>query len=416
MTTWQEYKKTKRYPKLEKDVRVDAAVIGGGMAGVLTAYRLSQEGRSVTLLESGELGSGATSYTTAFITQVIDSDLREISSIFGEREAKLVWQSGQRAIEEFEKIVEREALECEFMRCSNYVFASSRRQEEALEEESEAYREWKIPAKLHAADKKLGFKHYGAMEVSGQAKFHPLKFLYGLAERLQERGVQIFENTAVKEIAGDGPFTLETSQGTVTAKNVIIATYKPLTNKKTHLKKAMYRSYIFEAEIKKGRFPEALYEDMANPYHYFRIDADTPEGAGHDRMIVGGEDHKDIFGNTLDKQSFAGLEKFLKKIMAGEKYRIKKRWKGSVLEPSDGLPLIGEIAPGLYVATGFSGNGMTYSMISSLLLSDLIAGRKNPWAKVYEPKRTLFHPKRLGIKARDYIEEFFGGAVKNLLS
>jgi glycine/D-amino acid oxidase-like deaminating enzyme len=412
MTTWLEYKKTKRYPKLDKDIKVDVAVIGGGMAGILTAYQLSQAGCSVALLEKSELGSGATSYTTAFITKAIDSDLTQIASIFGKREAKAVWQSGQKAIEEFERIIEEEGMDCEFVRCPNFVFASSNRQGEKLDDEFGAYREFKIPAKLHDSDKNLGFKHYGAIEVPGQAKFHPLKFLYSLGEVLSEKGVQVFEKTAVKNIDGDGPLTLKTAEGNVIAQDAVITTYKPLTNEKTHLKKAMYRSYIFEVELPKGKFKEALYEDSSNPYYYFRIDPQD----GYDRMIVGGEDHKDIFGDTLKKQSFEGLDKFLKKLTRYGEYRIKKRWSGGVLEPSDGLPLIGRIAPHLYVATGFSGNGMTYSMISSLLLTDLITRGKNSWAKVYEPERTLLHPKRLGSKARDYIEEFFGGAVKNLLS
>lgn len=174
----------------------------------------------------------------------------------------------------------------------------------------------------------------------------------------------------------------------------------------------MYRSYVFELEIPKGRFKEALYEDNSNPYYYFRIDS----GKDHDRMIVGGEDHKDIFGSSLSRKSFEALETFVEKILMGERYWIMKKWSGPILEPSDGLPLIGEIAPHCYVATGFSGNGMTYSMISSLLLRDLIVEKRNSWTATYDPKRTLLHPKRLATKARDYIEEFFQGAVKNLLS
>jgi glycine/D-amino acid oxidase-like deaminating enzyme len=180
----------------------------------------------------------------------------------------------------------------------------------------------------------------------------------------------------------------------------------------------MYLSYVFEVRVPKEHFQEAVYEDDANPYHYFRID----KGKDHDRMIVGGEDHKDIFGKTLVEKSFAGLEKFLKKIMGDRPYKILKRWHGPILEPSDGLPLIGEIKPHVYLAAAFSGNGMTYSMISALIIRDLVLGRKNSknsknsWADIYAPKRALFHPKRLALKARDYAEEFAGGALKNILS
>jgi hypothetical protein len=91
-----------------------------------------------------------------------------------------------------------------------------------------------------------------------------------------------------------------------------------------------------------------------------------------------------------------------------------KKWSGPILEPVDGLALIGKYAPHQYVATGFSGNGMTYAGISALLMTDLISGKKNPWTKVYDPKRKLT-AKQLVKKGIDYTSEFFGGAVKNLI-
>jgi glycine/D-amino acid oxidase-like deaminating enzyme len=199
--------------------------------------------------------------------------------------------------------------------------------------------------------------------------------------------------------------------GSVTAKDVIIATYKPITNQKTHLKKGMYRSYIYEIEVGRSQFPEAIYQDKSNPYYYFRVDRYEK----HDRIIIGGEDHKDIFGESLKNKSLKSLEEFFKKIYPSRNYKIITKWSGKVLEPSDGLALIGQIKPAYYVATAFSGNGMTYSMISALIIRDLILGRMNKWAEVYDPKRSILKPKRLGIKAKDYIEEFFGGALKNML-
>lgn len=251
------------------------------------------------------------------------------------------------------------------------------------------------------------------LEIPDQAKFHPTKFLFAILAKAEENGAKVFERSEVTDVEGEaGNFLVSTKSGSVTAKHVLIATYKPLTNERTHLKKAMYKSYVIEAEIPREAFPEGIYEDMGNPYHYFRIEA----GPEHDRIIVGGEDHKDIFGKTLEKKSFKALGEFLEKLMAGRRYWILGKWSGPILEPSDGLPLIGEIAPGKYVATAFSGNGMTYSMVSALLVKDLVEGKPNPWKKAYDPKRALLHPKRLASKAKDYVEEFVNGALKNMLS
>ncbi len=412
-STWRVFKKAKKYPQLKKKLSVDVAIIGGGMAGVLNAYLLSKAGKKVALIEKRELGSYATMDTTAFITKVIDSDLSQISSIFGEKEAKLVWQSHAQAVEEFEKIIDEEKIDCEFTRCSNFIFASTRKQFKEMEQEAQAYKNHKIKASLKSSGSDLNFPNYGYLEVPDQAKFHPAKFLYSLAQSAVENGVQIFENTAAKKISGEGPITIETNTGhTITTGEVIITTYKPITNEKTHLKKAMYRSYIYELEVPKNIFREAIYEDNSNPYYYFRIDPQEE----YDRMIIGGEDHKDIFGKSLVKQSFQGLKEFVDKIVPHQRYKVVTKWNGPILEPSDGLALIGSIKPHHYVATGFSGNGMTYSMISAMVNRDLITQGKNPWSKVYTPTRTLLHPKRLGSKAKDYVEEFWSGALKNLLT
>lgn len=413
MSTWDNFKKKAVYPSLKEDIEADVAIIGAGLAGVLCAYQLSRAGLKVALLEKKDIGSGATLATTAFITKVIDTPYHQISSIFSPGVAKAVHESKQRAIEEFERIIEDEDIDCEFVRCPNYTYAATGKQFEELKDEFKIYRRYKWPMTFHETALELGFPHHGVLEVPNQAKFHPAKFLFGLAEKAFDYGGEIFENSEVIDLEGEaGNFLLTTRRGSVEAENVIIATYKPFTDKQTHLKKAVYKSYVFELEVPRGAFPEAIYEDCSNPYYYFRVDP----GQDHDRMIVGGEDHKDIFGKTLEKKSFEALDDFVQRLMAGRRYWIVNRWYGPILEPTDGLPLIGAIAPGQYVATGFSGNGMTYAMISSLLLSDLIQGKKNDWVRAYEPKRSLLHPKRLGSKAKDFIEEFIEGALKNMLS
>ncbi|HEV7702207.1 MAG TPA: FAD-dependent oxidoreductase [Candidatus Paceibacterota bacterium] len=421
MTTWSEFKKTKQYPKLDKNIKADVAIIGGGITGILSAYQLALAGKKVALIEKNTIASGATMATTAFITKVIDSYLAEVSSLFGKKAASQVWASGQKAIEEFEKIIKKENIECEFIRCDNYIFAGTKKQREELSREFKEYKRFQIEASWSNEAGFLGFPNHGYMTIPKQAKFHVTKFGFNLAECARRLGVSIFEHTEGLNIQEeDGYIMIETAKGktkrNIRAKDVIISTYQPLINKKTHLKKAKYISYVFEVEVPKNLFREGLYEDTENPYHYFRIDKGEDKHAKYDRMILGGEDHKDMFGKTLTKKSFEGLERFLKKIMRRHPYKIKKRWYGPILEPSDGLPLIGEIKPHVYVATGFSGNGMTYSMISSLLLRDLILNKKNPWTEAYTPERGLFHPKRLAVKAKDYIEEFFGGAIKNISS
>jgi glycine/D-amino acid oxidase-like deaminating enzyme len=171
----------------------------------------------------------------------------------------------------------------------------------------------------------------------------------------------------------------------------------------------MYKSYVLETKIEDGLIAEGMYLDVNNPYHYFRID----KGQDQDRMIIGGEDVKAIFKVDKDK-SFGALQEYLRSILSGIKFEITKQWSGPILEPSDGIALIGETYPNEYVATAFSGNGMTYAAISANIISDLILGQTNAYARLYDPKR-IPNIKQLVLKGVDYVEEALGAAAKNVL-
>jgi glycine/D-amino acid oxidase-like deaminating enzyme len=399
--------KARQYGKLTKDLEVDVAIIGGGLAGIDTAYHLSETGLSVAVLEAKTIGSGATSKTTAFLTQIIDTDFTDMISMFGAAKTKLVWQAHGDAINTIEKIVDKEKISCNFKRCSNYEFAQSDSDLKTLGEETKQMKSLGFKVRLHKQNK-FPFEAIGALEVPNQAKYYVKPFIECLAEKAQGNGVQIFENTKVTKISGSKNITLTANGKTVRAKKIIIATYDPLGNPQpTKFKKGMYISYVMVLEIPKGKIPEALYEDMANPYHYFRID----QGGKFDYMTIGGEDHREELHMSPQK-NYRALTEYIKETFPKMKYKVVSQWSGPILEPSDGLPLIGEYEPNKYVVCGFSGNGMTYSMISALILRDLVTGKKNSYAKLFDPKRTPT-VKQLAKKAYDYGEEFVEGAVKN---
>lgn len=407
-TTWEELKKSKSRPFLDQTVFADVVIVGGGMAGILSAYLLAKEKLKVVVLESKTLMSGATSYTTAFITQSIDTDLSDQIKIYGSKNTKLIWQSHGQAIDLIEEIVKKEKISCEFKRCSNYAYANTTEDFPYLSDEQKVSERLGLRTRLSRKNN-LNFPNGGYLETKNQAKFHPTKFLQKVIDIAEKNGVKFYENSEVLSLSGKNMITAKTKDGKVIAKQAIVATYKPFNKpRETFLKKGMYVSYVFEVAVPKGMFKEGIYEDMENPYHYFRID----KGDTKDRMIIGGEDHRSEL--KLSKKSFKGLEKYLKRIMDGRPYAITKKWTGPILEPSDGLALIGRIRPNQLIATAFSGNGMTYSAITAILLRDILTGQKNNWAKLYDPER-IPGPKRLITKGRDYIEELYHGAIKNSL-
>jgi glycine/D-amino acid oxidase-like deaminating enzyme len=365
-SSWRDAQNTGTYPPLKEAVETDVAIVGGGMAGVTLAYELADAGVDTVLLQDGGLAEGATRDTTAFLMQDIDTELADLAEMFGEDAAKLVWRSHRAAIDEIERVSEAERIRAEFMRVPAYIYANDKKELEYLEDEERMAKKLGFKVKL-ARGNALPIRSVGHLEIPDQGKFHPLKFLFGVAAAASKKGARIYEKSGVEAITGQGPFRLTTPKGSVTARRIVIATYYPFKNPKaTFLKKGMYRSYVFEVKIPKGHFSEALYLDMANPYNYFRID----RAPGGDRMIIGGQDHRDEIKMSEGK-NFRALEEYLQEIMPDTKYEITRKWSGPILEPSDGLALIGETKPGRYVATAFSGNGMTYSLISAMLLRDL---------------------------------------------
>lgn len=407
-TTWQNVK-SRPYPRLRKNISVDVAIVGGGLTGITTAHLLSKEGLRVALFEKDRIGSGVTAYTTAFITQSIDTDLPQLVSMFGDKKAKLVWESGRAAIETIDHIQASEGVECEFVRCSHFTYATREKDLEELGVELNAARSAGFKNIELDSVHSLGFPQVGFLELKDQAKFHPLKFLFGVAKKAKENGILIFEKTEILNIGEKNPFVLKTKKQKISAKNVIVTTYDPFNNPQpVQFKKGMYVSYIYEIAIEKNVLREGMYADLHNPYHYFRID----RGSKHDRMIVGGEDHRSELKIAPEK-NFAALRSFVNGVLPNRNYKILRKWPGPILEPIDGLALIGKVAPHHFVATAFSGTGMTYAVISAILFRDLIVGRKNAWKNLYDPKRTptVYH---LWKKRLDYTGEFFGAATKNI--
>jgi len=408
-STWLATASLPEFPRLREDRETDVAVIGGGLAGLLSAYLLAKAGKRVVVLEKDRFVGKATGYTTGFLTQSIDTDTVDLVPMFGEKGAKLIWESHGKAIDLIEKIVKDEKIDCEFMRCTNYLYANDRKELREIEDEYKEAKRLGFPVSMSKVD--LGFKNRGVMSVKNQGKYHSVKFVAGLLSALERMAVELYEKTEVESIEGGGPFRVIAGKCSVRADWTLTATYQPFNNpKEVFLQKGMYVTHIIEYEVPKGKYKEGTYEDMDNPYHYFRIDKGKGR-SGKDRLLIGGEDHRKEI--PMHGKSFKALEEYASELF-GKKYPEVRRWSGYILEPVDGLAFIGEYDPGNLIATAFSGTGMTYSAITAMIVRDIMTGKKNPYQKLYDPRRTPTLT-QLWKKGRDYTEEFFRGAVANLV-
>jgi glycine/D-amino acid oxidase-like deaminating enzyme len=418
-TTWQntiDGKKGVEFKPLNENIVTDVVIVGGGITGTTLAYLLSRAGKKVTVLEKGTLTeSSTTAYTTAFLTYEIDTRLQDLVKMFGKDKAQGVWNSGIDAIDLIESIIFEEKIECEFTRCPLYIYANSESEWSHIKKEAELAKEASFKVEIHPNKKtkdKLPFKNFGYVQIPDQAKFHPLKYVAGLREHAVKYGAQFFENTEAVSMDGTKIVTIKTKSGhSVKAEFVIVATYVPFHKpKELFAKKGMYTSYVYELDFHGLELEEALYMDGANPYHYFRVD----KTGQSQRVIIGGEDHREEI-KIDSKKNFKALREYSEELL-GRDYKIKTKWDSGVLETIDGLPYIGPYSgelPNRLVATGFSGNGMTYSMVAGVILCEYIMGKKNKYEEIYTPRRD-YSLYSFFIKSRDYAGEFWNGALKNI--
>jgi glycine/D-amino acid oxidase-like deaminating enzyme len=400
-------------PSLREDVVADVVVIGSGLAGTLSAYLLAKEGKKVAVLEKRDFTYAMSAYTTAWLSSMIDTDLCDLKKMYGNQGTRKIWRSHHDAIDCIEKIATDENIDCEFQRIPQFRYATTQKEMERLKEEHVVATELGFETNLHD-ENFLPFPNHGSMEIKNQAKFHPLKFLIGLREAAIKYGATFYENTEVeelKDVPAEDRILAIARHGSVKADYSITATYEPFDKpKELFAHKGHYLTYVVEANILKGTLPEGTYESEENPYHYLRVDSLEDR----DRLIWGGEDHRKEFP-VSDEKNFEVLIANLKKLLPQVSLDITKRWTGMIIETIDGLAYIGSYSkdnPKRLVATGFSGNGMTYSVISAMVLRDIVSGKENPYREIYHAGRKT-RPFNFYKKAVDFSGEFVG-YVKNL--
>lgn len=411
--------KTEAYQPLSAGLpeRCFTCVIGAGIAGLSTAYELAKSGHSVVVLEMGPLFQGQSGRTTAHLSWVMDERFYHLIEMHGPARTRRISDSHARAIDRIERLIMTEKIDCDFKRLNGYLCSSPITSPDLLSRELKACHELGVlepELTSHVSDSHFLSRPY--LKFENQAQFHPLKYLNGLAQAIEKAGGVILTRHKVESIVTGRPCKVKLSDGRVlTCENVVVATNSPINDVVTiHTKQAAYRTYAITATIPPGIMAEGLYWDTETPYHYVRMAMD--EKTGEHLLVVGGEDHKTGQEHHPEKH-FENLEEWAR----GEFPFIKDvvdRWSGQVWEPADRIAFIGR-NPGdenIYVVTGDSGQGMTYGVIAGTLIQDLILGRPNGLAAIYDPSRKAFAAKSTYLRenlnvAAQYADYFRGGEV-----
>jgi nitrite reductase/ring-hydroxylating ferredoxin subunit len=233
------------------------------------------------------------------------------------------------------------------------------------------------------------------VRLEDQAQFHPLRYLLALAERVDGDGSAVFERSRVEEVEDGQPCRLRVQGGTLEAGAVVHATHTPI-NLVLSIHTRIIPSMTYLLAFRSNQpVPDALFWDTAEPYHYLR----RLEDERGPILLVGGLDHQSGDEPDTSSRFRALLEYALERFSVME---VVGAWSYEILDPVDGLPFIGR-RPGaehVYLATGFSGTGLTYGTLAGELLSDLILGRPNPSEDLFSPGRV-----RPLAGAKDFLKE-----------
>lgn len=380
---WFENIELPSFPELKKDIKTDVLIIGGGIAGLLTAYMLHERNVPYVLVEKDMICGGTTGNTTAKINVSHGLLYSKLLKSGGVQNAKMYLEANQAAFDKFSELCSE--IDCNYERRDNYVYTINDKKK--LFDEMNALEQIGYKAEF-CKDLPLPMKTAGAVCFKDQAQFHPLKFLLPIAKKLN-----IYEHTFVREMIGT---TAVTDCGKIHAQKVIVTSHFPFINKhgSYFLKLYQHRSYVIALE--NAQNVNGMYVDDSKTSFSFRNYGDL--------LLLGGGGHR----TGKEGGGWAELREF-----ASIHYpdAVEKAfWAAQDCMSLDDIPYIGRYSantPNMFTASGFNKWGMTGSMLSAMMLSDMVCGKKNDFEELFSPSRSI-------IKPQLFINGF--EAVKNLLT
>ncbi|HKY63255.1 MAG TPA: FAD-dependent oxidoreductase [bacterium] len=388
LSLWRAIQKERNaYPRLDRDIDVDVAIVGAGITGITAALQLIKAGKKVAILEALQVGGGTTGDSTGNLYVAIQPYYHKIQSKLGDRIARAVASSRRFSIDYIESLAREKGIDCSFHRRPWYLYSTDEKNDSIVENEVKTLRE--IGESIDWVDAfPLPFKVSKAAKMENQARFNPLKYIAILAEDLANQGCLLFENTRfLASEEQDGGCLASCEGGKVRAGHLILATHIP---KGVHILQTLavpYRSYAVAARLQGPLPPNANFWDTAEPHH---ATSSQSSGSGDpDLLVVADSHHKTGQAPANDhRRMFQQIEEYLRRNY--EVASIEYRWSAQHYQSADGVPYIGRAGEGAehtYVATGYFADGLVYGTVAGILLSDLILGNKNPWAEVYDSTR-----------------------------
>jgi glycine/D-amino acid oxidase-like deaminating enzyme/nitrite reductase/ring-hydroxylating ferredoxin subunit len=374
------------FPQAMGELTVDVVVIGGGISGLTTALLCKRDGARVAVLERGVVAGGASGFTTAKISALQGTKLSEVASFHGSEGASAYAQASLEAVDWIEATTRDCAIDCGFERISDATYAADASQAESLQRTEQAARSAGLPVRA-ASELPLPYAVESAVVVERQAQFDPVRYLRGLAELIPGDDCHVFERSPVVHVDEGPPCSVTTDVGaTISAGAVVVCTNYPLLDRGLFFARMeATRSYLVAARLRDGaELPGTMAISAGEPTRSVRPYRD-PGGVAW--VLVGGEGHV-VGSDEATPERFDALERFAREQF--DVVDVPYRWSTQDGMPLDRLPYAGRYHPRasrLYVNCGHQKWGMTNGTAGARVVADLIAGRENEHAELFDPNR-----------------------------
>lgn len=386
---WRENLNIRTFDKLSTDIEADIVIVGGGITGITTAYLLTKEGFKVAVIEADVLLNGTTGHTTAKVTAQHGVIYDELINHIGKEKARLYYEANDEAMQFIRNTATDLQIDCDLTVEDAYIYALNDENLRRITKEYEAYERLGIPND-YVDDIPLDIDVQGAVIMTKQSQFHPLKYLSKLVDEIVKNGGEIYEQTVAIDVEKNTKPTVITRDGhRITGKYVVSCSHFPFHDGKGLYFTKMHaeRSYVLGIKSKKP-FPGGMYYSADSPTRSLRY---TPIN-GERLVLVSGDGHKTGQGMSTYKH-YKALEEFGEKVLGIEE--IPYRWSAQDLYTLDKIPYIGPITanePNIFIATGYRKWGMTTGTAAGKLICDLIMKRENFYTELFDPSRFYADP------------------------